>query len=110
MDTYRAGVWNAACAICGFKFKSDKLRRNWKGFYVCDRDYEPRQPLDFIKSSIDKSNLPWTRPEPEDVTEVDICYMWGSSGYSGLAVAGCMTAGQNSFDAAFLKSLRDGNS
>ena len=103
---YKRGDWSAICDVCGFKFKASEMRKTWKGLYVCHDDYEPRQPQDFLRARTDKQSVPWARPEPEDAF-VDVCYIWGSSGYAGLGVAGCMVAGDNTHNALFLQQQRD---
>lgn len=35
---------NGLCDICGQSFKYTSLRKNWKGFMVCNADYEPKEP------------------------------------------------------------------
>jgi hypothetical protein len=67
MSYYKKGCWNALCDLCGFKFKSDELRQNWKGQMVCSSDYEMRHPQDFIRVPRDDPSTPWARPEPADV-------------------------------------------
>ena len=104
--TYKRGAWNAVCDICGFEYKSDELRKNWKGLMVCREDFETRHPQDFIRARHEDTSVPWSRPEPVD-DEINICYVWGASGYAGLAVAGCMIAGNNTNNALFLQQQRD---
>lgn len=65
-DFYRHGDWNAACDRCGFKFKFSELRRTWDNLYVCRKDWEPRQPQDFVRGVPDRQALPVSRPEGED--------------------------------------------
>lgn len=48
-DYLALGEHNVHCAECGAKFKSSQVRKNWKGFWVCARDWEPRHPQDFVK-------------------------------------------------------------
>jgi hypothetical protein len=107
-DRYQAGVWNAACAICGFKFKSDKLKKNWKGMYVCEQDYETRQPLDFIQARTEKITPPWTRPEPATDSDIVVCYLWEDSSYADLAAADCSSADTTTYSYAFLLALKNG--
>ena len=64
---YKSGAWNAICDVCGFKFKSDQLRKRWDGFMVCAPDWESRHPADFLPPPATPRVLPWTRPEPTDV-------------------------------------------
>lgn len=64
---YTKGDWNAICESCGRKVKSSELQQRWDGLYVCSKDWEPRQPQDFVRGIADIQVPPWTRPEPEDV-------------------------------------------
>lgn len=63
---YDKGDWKAVCDSCGFEFKASKLRKRWDGLMVCSKDWEPRQPQDFVKGVADIQTPPWTRPEAAD--------------------------------------------
>jgi hypothetical protein len=65
-DYWKPGDWNADCDYCGQKFKSSELRLTWDGFYACKRDWQPRQPQDYVRGVVDQQSLPWSRPEPPD--------------------------------------------
>lgn len=106
MTYYKKGTWAAICDVCGFEFKSDELRKNWKGLIVCRSDYEQRQPQEFIRARHEDTTVPWTRPEPPD-TNILVCYIWDRSGYTGLAKAGCMIAGNNTYSATFLSTQKN---
>lgn len=54
------GDFNAHCAECGAKFKGGQLVRNWKGFWVCPRDWEPRHPQDYVKG-VQEKPTPWSQ-------------------------------------------------
>lgn len=54
------GDFNAQCAECGAKFKGSQLVRNWKGHYVCARDWEPRHPQDYVKG-VSEQPTPWAQ-------------------------------------------------
>jgi hypothetical protein len=64
--TYKPGSWNAICDLCGFKFKSDQLRKRWDGLMACEADWEMRNPQEFIKVPKDNPSTPWQRPEATD--------------------------------------------
>lgn len=66
MSYYKPGAWNAICDVCGFKYKSDELRKRWDGMMVCKKDFEVKHPTLFQRSRKEKSGVPWSRPEPED--------------------------------------------
>lgn len=67
---YVSGRLNVLCDRCGFKFKSNQLRKEWTGLRVCHGPdtndcWEPRHPQDRLKGRKDKQAPPWVRPEPE---------------------------------------------
>jgi hypothetical protein len=53
--------------------KASDLRQRWDGLKVCEQDFEPRQPQDFVRGVADYQAPPWTRSEPAnnfiDVTQ-----------------------------------------
>lgn len=61
-DFLRLGSWNAICDRCGAKFKAEDLHLTWQGYRVCLRDWEPRQPQDFVRGVPERIAPPWTRP------------------------------------------------
>lgn len=65
-DYWKSGDYNALCDVCGFKFKASELKKRWDGVMVCEADWEPRQPQDFVRGVKDQRALPFTRPEPAD--------------------------------------------
>lgn len=65
-NTLVVGDWNALCDQCGRKFKASDLRKRWDGFMVCEQDWEPRHPQDFIRPVKDEQRVPWTRSEPSN--------------------------------------------
>lgn len=107
MTYFISGQWNAICDRCGFKFKSSELKKDWQGLMVCEEDYETRHPQDFIKVRTEKVLPDWVRPRPGDVF-IESCTAWGSSGYAGLATAGCMQAGNNTVPYSVLYNLSIG--
>jgi hypothetical protein len=44
--------------------KASDLRQRWDGLKVCNEDWEPRQPQDFVRGVADYQAPPWTRAEP----------------------------------------------
>lgn len=63
---YKRGSYNAICDVCGFKFKSYQLRKRWDNLMVCEKDFELRHPMDFLKAPKENLAVPWTRPEQTD--------------------------------------------
>lgn len=120
---YISGEWNLICDVCGKKIKAHKARHRWDGLVVCEKDYETRQPQDFVKARVDKITVPFLRPRPTDTftftctlytsqgradmgvadcaradivyPNIDWCTIQGSTGIVGIAVVGCSRAGKN---------------
>lgn len=100
MRTYfKPGSWNAQCDRCGGIFKAEELRRDWQGWMLCEKDWEPRHPQDFVRGVPDIMTPPWTRPQPAPIYRtVPNLYPGGStpsgsvadnhSAIAGIAVAG----------------------
>lgn len=100
----RPRTWAVICDRCGFRFHSDELKKEWTGLMVCHECWEPRHPQDFVRAVPEHITPPWVRPEGED-DFLNICYIDGMSCYAGLAVAGCMIAGNQHHTAEFLYDL-----
>jgi hypothetical protein len=80
-DYFAPGQWNAICDGCGKKFKSSELRRRWDGFMVCDKEWEPRHPQDFVRGVRDGEAIPWSRPTPSVALDgVDFAKVIGING------------------------------
>ena len=94
-DYYKPGVWNCICDQCGRKRKSDEVRKRWDGYMVCsDTCWEPRHPLDFIRSRPERVGVPFSRPEPTDTfVEGTSCTLETRLARAGYGSAGCMTVG-----------------
>ena len=80
---YSRGNWNAVCDVCGREYKSTDLRKRWDNLWVCFRDYEERQPQDFVRGVADTQTIPWARSQGED-TFVPINYTTSTSETSNL--------------------------
>ena len=104
---YKPGRWNAICDVCGFRFKSDELKKRWDGLMTCSADWGLDHPQKFLRVREDRSSVPWVRDEPADQFKT-ICYLWDSSAFANLAVAGCAQAGKDSPSYLTLLQLRQG--
>lgn len=93
-DYLKLGSWNVICDICGFKFKADELKKDWRGLMVCEKDFELRNPQDFIRLPPEQVAPPWTRPYPPD-SFINVCDLWKSSPMAGFGSVGCLTIGGN---------------
>jgi hypothetical protein len=92
--TYKSGQWKATCDRCGFEFLASDLKKDWQGLMVCNKDFELRNPQDFIKVKPERITPPWTRPEPPDVFVLQQCNVVNSQAIVGTGIAGCMVAGK----------------
>lgn len=63
MTYFRMGDYNAICDGCGFKYKFSALRKDWQGFYMCHKCWEPRHPQDFVRAVKDRQSVPVARPQ-----------------------------------------------
>jgi hypothetical protein len=81
------GDWNATCYICGRKFKASQLRKHWRGYWVCEVDWEPRHPQDFVRAVPDVQTVPWAQ-DPADVL-LPQCTLLGQCDISDYAVSDC---------------------
>lgn len=75
-DYYKLGDWNALCEVCGQKFKASELRKRWDGAWVCQRDWEPRHPQDFVKGVKDNQSVPWARPDNQNTNPTYVAVNW----------------------------------
>ena len=66
-DYYLSGGNNGICDRCGFKYKTKDLKKTWDGYWVCNKDWEPRHPQDFIRGVRDNVQPAISRPESTDV-------------------------------------------
>lgn len=56
--------WNVVCQVCDREMKSDQIKFRWDGLIVCPNDWEPRHPLDYMRTpKTREGKLPFTSPE-----------------------------------------------
>jgi hypothetical protein len=67
-DFLDLGNPNKICDFCGQKFKASEVRETWDHYFVCDYDFELRQPQDKLQSFPDKQTIDDPRPESVSVT------------------------------------------
>jgi hypothetical protein len=89
------GSWNVICDQCGRKFKEEDLQLRWDGLMVCSKDWEPRQPQDFVHGVADKQAPPFSRAEQQDTFQSLVCNLLTIQGASDYGVADCAQAGLN---------------
>jgi hypothetical protein len=66
-DLSRSGGHYVICDECGFKIRASESRKRWDGMRVCQQDWEPRHPQDFVRGRRDRQAVANARPEPVDV-------------------------------------------
>jgi hypothetical protein len=64
-DELRLGDWNIRCDRCGKKMKGSEARRTWEGYYVCQADWEPRHPQDFVRAVPENPTPAFIRNPPD---------------------------------------------
>lgn len=87
--SYDRGDWIAVCDSCGRYYKASKLRKRWDGLMVCDADWEPRQPQDYVRGKAERQIPTWTRSKPEDTYTNAGQPLW----IAGYAIAGYAVPG-----------------
>jgi hypothetical protein len=71
-NSYTHGSWNVICDVCGFKFKSDDIKKRWDGMMVCKEDWEPRHESDFYRAPKEDPSVPYTRSDSSEAGGTDI--------------------------------------
>ena len=67
-NSYRAGGALGICDECGRRFRLSDMRTRWDKALVCEADWEPRHPQEFVRGTHDRIKAPGPiRPEPADV-------------------------------------------
>jgi hypothetical protein len=66
--------------------------RHWQGYWVCPKDWEARQPQDFVRGIADTQIPPWTQPMPAPVF-VPVCGTEDVTAIPGYACPGCVIPG-----------------
>ena len=103
---FKRGSWNGICDVCGFKFKFTELQKRWDGLICCSKDFEQDHPQKYIRVRESGLSVPVIRDRPEDVF-VDVCTLWGASGYADLAEADCARADASTISYLLLRALKD---
>lgn len=106
---YVPGQWNVLCDVCGFRFKSGKIKKRWDGLLVCKDDWETDHPQKYIRVREDGQSVPYIRDEPADQF-VPVCYIYGIAAYADLGEADCIQADKATPSYAFLLSLKNASS
>ncbi len=88
------GNWKFSCHVCGMWYPSGEIKKRWDGLYVCHKDWEVKHPQLFIKVRAETA-VPSYISKDGEPEYIFYCSIEGSSGYAGLAEAGCAQAGWN---------------
>lgn len=92
-DYLELGDHNAVCFECGRKFKASTMIRHWRGYYVCQQHWEPRQPQDFVRNVPPESLPAFVQPMPFLDQMADFCTPNGVSAVPGAMQPGCIVPG-----------------
>lgn len=91
-DFYAPGDWNVVCYVCGWKYKASMMVKHWQGYYVCPKDWEARQPQDFVRGVADTQIPPWTQPFP-GLIFTPVCGAEDTTAIPYFATPGCVLPG-----------------
>jgi hypothetical protein len=80
------------CEVCGLEYRQSKMHQRWDGFIVCPKDFEFRNPQDFVRArKEDISARGLVNAPAEDSFVAPACAT--RSAVAGVAIAGCAIAG-----------------
>lgn len=98
MSTNRSYEYNALCPVCGFKQEASTMLKRWDGLWVCKKDWETRNILDFFRSRNDSHVLPFIYSDNDgiDVSPGAIapllCTVIRQQGFADIGTADCAKA------------------
>ena len=92
---YESGNFKVICDVCGRDFRASEVQQRWDGLIVCPKDWETRQPQDFVRGVADKIVPPFTRPDQDEQFITTACTTLTSQGLAGVGAAGCARAGSD---------------
>ncbi len=61
---YKSGDFYRICDQTGFKVRASKTRKQWNGYIVRTKSWEPRHPQDLVRGIADYQVVPEARPRP----------------------------------------------
>ena len=64
---YKPGQYYRICDRTGFKVRSTKTKKEWNGYIVRSKSWEPRHPQDLVRGVADEQFVPEARPRPHTV-------------------------------------------
>lgn len=89
------GNWKYSCQRCGFWYPSSEITKEWTGLHVCQSCWEPKHPQLMIKIRGETAVPTYVNKDGDPVFVGSSCDIVSSSGYAGLAQAGCAQAGND---------------
>ena len=57
--------WNILCHVCGFKYKSSEVKKQWDGVISCVQCFDERHSQDFVRGRRDRQTVPFSNPQSE---------------------------------------------
>ncbi len=77
-----SGEFNLYCDVCSKKIKAHEAKHRWDGLIVCEKDYETRQPQDFVRARQDQITVPFSRPvEARTLTNITYINIYMDADY-----------------------------
>jgi hypothetical protein len=83
------------CPICEEAVRKHTMKRRWDGLWVCEKDYDPRHPQEFVRTKQDKLSPPQPVNPPPTESFVTPGTCSTRTAVAGEAIAGCAIAGWN---------------
>ena len=62
-DNWIPGNYWMICDVCGYKYRKSEMRERWDKAWVCEADWEPRHPQEFLRGRNEKISVPIPRPD-----------------------------------------------
>ena len=75
-DHYIPGDYYFVCDVCGLDYRRSDMRERWDKAWVCEADWEPRNPQDYITGISENVRVPVARPVPPTNNMIT---SWGES-------------------------------
>jgi len=106
MSLFKGNGWKkgdnyAICDVCGLRYLSSELSKRWDGLVVCEDDWEPRHPQEFVRAVADIPTAKgYIRVEPNDDFRLAACNSENRIAVAGVGIASCMIAGLEPGDRA----------
>ena len=66
IDGWIPGDYWLQCDECGLDFRRSSMRQRWDKAWVCEKDWEPENPQDFVRGIKEMIAVPVARPEGQE--------------------------------------------